>query len=285
MKSTLLFPLAFTVMQSFAQFQPPLQSLIDAEKNFAQTAVDKNVKTAFLSNLDENSIVFRNGEPINGQKNWENEEANDNYLFWWPVYADIAASHDLGYTTGPAVFGKSRTEQKAEGGVYYSSVWRKNRVGEWKIATDLGSSTFPADGAHEEIRTYSKSSDAKQNKVDVVKSEKDLLGIDLQYMADLNKARKSFSADFYSPEGRMHRPRVAPMVGLSAIQQYQEENKFEFEQAGGGISQSGDLGYTYGKAKVELMNEGQPQIINANFIRVWKKENGSWKIVFDAIGR
>lgn len=285
MKSTLLFILAFTATQSFAQFQPALQSLIDAEKNFAQTAVDKNVKTAFLSNLDENSIVFKDGEPINGQKNWENEEANDSYLFWWPVYADIAASHELGYTTGPAVFGKSRMEQKAEGGVYYSSVWRKNKAGVWKIAADLGSSTFPPDGAHKEIKTYSKSSDAKPKKVDEVKSEKELLGIDLQYMTSLNKERKSFSADFYSPEGRMHRPRVAPMVGTSAIQQYQEENKFEYEQSGGGISQSGDLGFTYGKVKVERMNEGEPQIIHANFIRVWKKENKSWKIVFDAIGR
>lgn len=285
MKSKLLFLFAFTTMQSFAQFQPALQSLIDAEKNFAQTAVDKNVKTAFLSNLDENSIVFKNGEPINGQKNWESEEANDGYLFWWPVYADIASSNDLGYTTGPAVFGQSRIEQKPEGGMYYSSVWRKNKAGVWKIAADLGSSTFPADGAHEEISTYPKSSDAKQKKVDIAKSEKELFAIDLQYITDLNKEGKSFSADFYSSEGRIHRPRVAPLLGLSAIQQYQEENKFELEQSGGGVSQSGDLGYTYGKVKVELMNEGQPQIIHANFIRVWKKENKSWKIVFDAIGR
>jgi hypothetical protein len=127
-------------------FSPALQSLIDAEKNFAQTSVDQNIKSAFLGSLDDNGIVFKNGEPVNGLQNWEAEAENDGYLFWWPVFADISASQDLGYTTGPAVFGESRTNPEPIGGIYYSSVWRNNKGGIWKVVVDLGSSTFPADG-------------------------------------------------------------------------------------------------------------------------------------------
>src|ERR1041384_5925581 len=77
---------------------PDLQSLVNAEKNFSQTSVDTSVRTAFLENFDHNTAEFAKGEPIEGRKNWEKrEDDTKSYLFWWPVYADIAASGDFGY--------------------------------------------------------------------------------------------------------------------------------------------------------------------------------------------
>lgn len=285
MKTSILIALVAMCSSRYAQFSLALQSLIDAEKNFAQTSVDKSIKTAFLSNLNEQSIVFSQGEPVNGPSVWRDQEESEGYLFWWPVFADIASSEDLGYTTGPAVFGPSRAEQKANGGIYYSSVWKRDKAGVWKIAVDLGSCTFPADGAKKEPKT-SATPLAKKSKTKKVTAgtEEELLTLDKTYVDNLNKTKKSFSSSYFSNESRLHRPRIDPLISLAAIQNYKEDNHFEFEHSGGGVSASGDMGYTYGKVKVERMKDGQPQVIPVSYMRVWRKENNKWKIVLDVIG-
>ena len=65
-------------------------------------------------------------------------------LQWEPVRADIAASGDLGWTTGRFVSegpGPDGTTARAEG--IYVSIWRLQSDGTWKVATDM----FNADGA------------------------------------------------------------------------------------------------------------------------------------------
>ena len=48
------------------------------------------------------------------------------------------------------------------------------------------------------------------------------------------------------------------------------------------MAKAADMAHTYGKVAVSLPNG---RIINANYIRIWRKEDGeSWKIVLDVIG-
>ncbi|HSM61388.1 MAG TPA: DUF4440 domain-containing protein, partial [Longimicrobiales bacterium] len=63
-------------------------------------------------------------------------------LRWEPLRADIAASGDLGWTTGtfvsegPGPDGEVRTGQGR-----YVSVWRRQADGSWKVVMDLGNPT------------------------------------------------------------------------------------------------------------------------------------------------
>jgi ketosteroid isomerase-like protein len=63
----------------------------------------------------------------------------DNHLTWAPVGADISASGDLGYTYGTYEF---RTKDKDGNLVVahgkYTSIWKKQKDGSWKIALDMG---------------------------------------------------------------------------------------------------------------------------------------------------
>ena len=48
------------------------------------------------------------------------------------------------------------------------------------------------------------------------------------------------------------------------------------------VSESGDLGFTYGKVKIESKDGNMEK---ACYLRVWKRESGmNWKIVLDVIG-
>ena len=74
-------------------------------------------------------------------------DSPDVSLTWDPIRADIAASGDLGWTTGAWVSevtdadGNITTRQGR-----YVSIWRLQADGSWKVVMDLGNPTEPAPG-------------------------------------------------------------------------------------------------------------------------------------------
>ena len=65
-------------------------------------------------------------------------------LRWEPLRAEIAASGDLGWTTGTFVsesVGEAGEAVRGEG--RYVSIWRRAADGSWKVVMDLGNPTEP----------------------------------------------------------------------------------------------------------------------------------------------
>ena len=62
-----------------------------------------------------------------------------NHLTWSAVGADIASSGDLGYTWGNYEFVSKDKDgnQHVERGKY-TTVWKKQTDGSWKVALDMG---------------------------------------------------------------------------------------------------------------------------------------------------
>jgi ketosteroid isomerase-like protein len=58
-------------------------------------------------------------------------------LTWEPTRADIAASGDLGWTTGTWEVRTSPDAEPTSRGLYVS-IWRKQPDGSWKVVMDLG---------------------------------------------------------------------------------------------------------------------------------------------------
>jgi len=68
-------------------------------------------------------------------------------LRWSPTRADIAASGDLGWTTGRYVATSTApdgTVTRGEG--HYVSIWRRQPDGAWKVVMDLGNPVGPPPG-------------------------------------------------------------------------------------------------------------------------------------------
>jgi ketosteroid isomerase-like protein len=267
-----------------AQISPELQSLIDAERSFANLSITQNTRAAFLANFDDKSIAFSGGNPHPGRKEWEQREANDGYLFWWPVFADIASGGDMGYTTGPAEWGGTIAEKKPVGGAYYSSVWRKDESGRWKIAADLGSARYNPASPIKEINVSTSPLKSAARVTDIAKEETKLFDIEKNYVAVLNEKKSSANSAFFAGECRIHRPSREPYIN-EAAHKLIEPHKFNYEFTGGGIAGSADLGYTYGKVAVQMVRDGKDVTLPMCYMRVWKKEGSEWKIVLDVIGQ
>ena len=91
--------------------RPALATLVDKEKEFSKTSISKGTREAFLTYLSEDSIIFRPG-PVSGRRWMEEHPAKPGILTWEPIFAEMAKSDDLGYTTGPWEFRKQSLSEQ-----------------------------------------------------------------------------------------------------------------------------------------------------------------------------
>lgn len=118
--------------------------MVAAEKAFAADAAARSTRDAFIAAFAEDGIVFAPG-PVNAKRTWEARPVNANRLEWAPEVAEISASGDLGYTSGPWRLTPARdpadaeaTEQKPVAFGHYFSIWRKQADGTWKALVEHG---------------------------------------------------------------------------------------------------------------------------------------------------
>lgn len=282
-----VFVFMFTVMCMFSygqKFSEPLTSLIEAERNFAATAERTNVKEAFLGSLGKEGVVFAQGEIKNGLEVWNKREANNALLKWDPVYADISAAGDFGYTTGPFVWAKDKTNPHAFSHGYYSSVWKKDENGTWKVLIDMGINTPQKQEVKPELASSSIASKGADKSGS--SAQEIVRGLESSYIATLNQKKASFDLASLSQEIRIHRSGNFPFIGYQTCTQLTEPNKeFQFENRGIFSSASNDMLATYGTVTIKNTIDGTVIENKASYFRVWKKESGTqWKIVLDVIG-
>jgi ketosteroid isomerase-like protein len=62
----------------------------------------------------------------------------DSVLAWEPIYAEAAASGDLGYTIGTWRLHPDGDDPAVAATGKYVTIWRKTPDGEWRGAVDIG---------------------------------------------------------------------------------------------------------------------------------------------------
>src|SRR6185436_17969434 len=77
------------------------EAVVAAERAFAQRAHDEGVNAAFRASIAPDGVLF-SPDPVPGPAQLAKGENKKGppFLDWWPVYAGIARSGDLGFTTG-----------------------------------------------------------------------------------------------------------------------------------------------------------------------------------------
>jgi ketosteroid isomerase-like protein len=278
--SILVLILSSCVNVLIAQKQSRVQDVIDAENAFAKLSRDENTRAAFLENFAPTGVVVARGEIINAIERWGATPADSALLNWRPVYADISIDGDLGYTTGPFEYFKDRKDSQAIGFGYYSTVWKKQSDGKWKVAIDLGISLRQSDS----IATTVNVPKVKGTKSSSVTSKADFISMEEAYLKVLNETSTSFRPEFLAEEFRLHRPNIVPVNKKDNLSLLNEaQRKFTFEHVFSEISTSGDLAYSYGNVTIEITRDNVPKTIPANYMRVWKRIDQKWQIVLDVI--
>jgi ketosteroid isomerase-like protein len=87
---------------------------------------------------------------------------------------------------------------------------------------------------------------------------------------------------YLSKDARLHRNGAFPIIGLSAIRPFLSTNEsaLAWDPIKSDVSQSDDLGYTYGS--YELKSPGAKEPERGYYVRVWKRDGrGIWKLALD----
>lgn len=269
-----------------------LQSMVDAERAFSRMSVEQGTRPAFLTFIAEDGLLFR-PTAVHGKK-WMQEHplpASDKrpLLVWQPAFADIAQAGDMGYTFGPWQYKDDIKDEKPVAYGHFATVWKRQADGSWRFAIDHGVS-HPQPQAP--ITPLQISADYKQKpwtptKVDIESSRKGLIEHDRQFSnsSSAQGPLKAYLA-YSSPGVRLFRDGHHPFAGTKGIAEALTVKSspnaiLSWEPAGGDVSKSADLGYTYGTYSVTSKADPQKPVERGNYMRFWKKDKGAWQVVVD----
>jgi ketosteroid isomerase-like protein len=264
---------------------PALKELADSERAFARYSVEHNTRDAFIDFFADDGVNFA-PQPV---KTRETLSATPpapspprSTLNWAPIYGDISAAGDLGYTTGPFTL-EDRTPQKRPtvNGVYFS-VWRKQTNGEWKVVMDIGiqtpSAVAPLDAPFVAAKVHASGKRAGEVKPEAAREQ--LLAREKGFFAAAAQGAEPAYLKYLDGDARMHRQQMMPLVGKSAIASWL---KLEGRQMTGapidaGVSRAADLAFVYGSYELKPAAAGaKPE--KGYYGRVWKQIDGEWRIV------
>ena len=122
-----------------------LDAIRSADVDFSNDAAKHGTGVAFGRYAAADAQMFSGpGEFITGPHAISESfgpPTEKNTLVWHPVHGEVAASGDLGFTVGNAVFTGLREDgAKIERFSKYLTVWKKQRDGSWRYVVDGGSS-------------------------------------------------------------------------------------------------------------------------------------------------
>jgi ketosteroid isomerase-like protein len=257
---------------------PSAEPVVAAERAFEADTRARGIATGFRTWAAPDAIILQ-PDPVKAHTAFESwrDDPNGPSLNWWPEWAGIAESGELGFTTGPFVLG----DGKKFG--HYFSVWKKQPDGSWRWIFDAGADNRDqaANGRDAPV-AYLQAPTARAGLSargwrEVGAAEQLLANEAAQ---DAVAAYTKVLADDAHMQGggTLNQPaigRAAAMLELGA----RAMKQLKLKQLGGEASQAGDLAFTYGDAS--WIRDGQER--RGHYGRIWQKRTVGWRIVFDEI--
>lgn len=251
------------------------ESLAAAETAFAAHSVRENMLPAFLANFSADGVFVRSGW-INANADLANRENPPIVLDWRPVYVEVAASGELGVSSGPSRITSLARPSEAPTYGQYVSVWRRRGIGErWKVEVDLGI-THPQPVLWDEPLVASWVSGARGT----LRSAQSL-GVAEEAFSRESRATgaRAAYAMLASERFRFYRAGSAPALNkaqaLTAPGMSTDRLAWRVERAE--VAFSGDFGYARGS----YASADAPGRVLGHYLRVWRVEAGEWKVALD----
>lgn len=266
-----------------------LRSLVQAERTFARRCGEKGIRASFLEFFADDAIAFV-PEPVKYKEAVKNLPPPDPHaisLEWEPQTGDVAASGDLGYTTGPSVRTDNAAPEKPKRYGVFFSVWRREGDGPWKVAADIGVST-PRQSTP--LEAPFKLPRARPDKVTtrgthLTNNETTIAALENEFSSSCGAegALAGYLARV-DDDTRLYRTNEMPIVGTAAIRLYLADLRAVpiWKPRASVISRAGDLGYAFGSYEFKNNAGDQSTIEKGFYLHVWKQTaNNEWKLVAD----
>ena len=138
----LLAPFTPTAFAQEKSVQGP-ELLRKLESDFARAVAERG-HDAFVSYFADDGLELEDGGGVKTKVEMRQEPAwpADLSLSWAPVKAEMASSGDMGYTYGYYVLkSKDKAGKLVTRYGKYTSIWKKQQDGSWKVVLDMGNSS------------------------------------------------------------------------------------------------------------------------------------------------
>jgi ketosteroid isomerase-like protein len=247
-------------------------AVVAAERAFAADGLAMGIKDSFLKHSAPEGIVL-NPEPQLAQAVYGAAKPSDTKLVWWPLWAGVARSGDLGFTTGPYTVND-------EPGAWYFTVWAKQKDGSWKWLFDGGApsdaSGFAPQGSSVAYAKPSVRSAGSPDKAmtEVTKAETALA------LAAQTDAKAAYLAAI-AEDGRVVGSKAKPPTSRAELETElsTRPTAIRFSPLGGQASTAGDLAWTYGAA--QWSRDGRER--RGHYVRIWRNDAAGWRLLFDEL--
>lgn len=269
---TLVLAAALAAASPAAAQQPDAAPVVAAERAFAADAPALGIAGSFNRWSTPEAIVIAGGRAQRIGEVYPDRPrpADEPLLEWWPNFAGVARSGDLGFTTGGVAVGGQRAG-------HYFTIWKKQPDGSWKWVYDGGSGASAADvpGPDSEpdiLPVATKGSESPD------KALADVALLEAFLARGALRDQRRAHLLFLAPDARLYVAPLPPAVGEAAFAEALGSWPATFEfgpTQGGGASAAGDLVWTYGPAA--WTREGQPR--TGHYVRLWQKQADGWAIV------
>jgi len=249
-------------------------SVIAAERAFAADFPALGLAGSFSKWSRPDAVMISGGQAATVAAVFEGaprtRQPGEALIEWWPTFAGVARSGEMGFTAGPAW-----RDRQAMG--HYFTVWVRQPDGVWRWVYDGGSNADPVGQAAREAdprllpTTTVGSASAEAAMAEVREAESALAAA---ARMDQKAAHLAVMAD----EGRLYVAPSAPAEGADAFAHALDAWPASFDfgpTEGGGASRGGDMAWTYGPAawtRDDVARRG-------HYMRLWQKRPEGWRLV------
>jgi ketosteroid isomerase-like protein len=245
--------------------------VVAAERAFAAAARTDGANAAFLRFSAPDAIIFQ-PEPTLAKPALQAHPIPAIALKWWPAYAGIAVSGDLGFTTGPYLIGEG--DRQVHG--WYFTIWRRQPDGSWRWVLDHGPKTREAapSGTGAEVAALPAGHPSPSTR-----AFGDVRSVEARLAAAIAADARAAFPHFLADDGRLMRVGPQPAIGAAAWARLLAAGPERIYTAplGGSASAAGDLAFTYGTARWSRDSVE----VEGHYVRVWQRRRDGWKLIVD----
>ncbi len=280
----LALPLMAFAAPALAQ-TPSAAPVIAAERAFAADGGALGITASFTKWSVPDAVVIGGGGIRTVREAYPPSDprpADEPTLAWWPNFAGISRSGDLGFTTGGVEVNGRRSG-------HYFTVWQRQADGSWKWVYDGGSGASAADvpGPDSEpvilppgpellqvVTSLDRAPPPVAADWALTRVREEEAALARAAATDQKAAHLAAMAD----NGRLYVAPRPPAIGRAAFAQALDgwPATFRFGPTeGGGQSQYGDLVWTYGPAA--WTSDGQER--TGHYVRLWQRQEEGFRIV------
>ena len=267
-----------------------LLSLVEAERTFAKTSVERGARPSFMMFFADDAVVFR-PHPVKYKEAMKNVPLPKNSLEatlnWEPIYADISQSGELGYTTGPSEWKDHSAANRPPYYGFYFSFWKKQQTGEWKVVFDVGTELPGPYSGPRTLQSPAFLEHKGKEEMGVAEPRPDLMSIERDFLGTVKRDGPLAAFDkFLGAAARIHRQKEYPIVGSDAIRKYFSVKPYvsTWEPMHFDVAESGDLGYVYGSYAAKGPGGKSVEEEKGYYLRAWKRDaDNQWKLVAEVL--